>query len=390
MSKKKVNQLLRYMTLKIYEERPKLPKRFQTMCRMEKVNGGRLCDIWFLSKGCIHDAKGGCVMCNYGRGSEVIRQEEILTQVQRIVERLPGEFEDFLLTPSGSMLDDREIPPDFREALLKIVEQVKMKRFVVETRADTITEEKLHCFDRLKNKAECYIEIGLEAGNNWILKYCINKDMTVEEFRRAAALIHQAGIKVTANVGIGIPFLQERMSIEHAVNTVKRALSWGADGVVLFPYHIKSGTLMEVMARMGMYHSISLWSLVEVLKRLGTEYLGNVQISWYKDYYGEKASAICCSPTTCHHCGDIVQSLLDKYRESQSEAVLKRLDKVSCQCKREWEDRIERQSPTLVYEEIEEKYRNLATFFQVAPPMIDQELELMRQEYNVEKETGWL
>lgn len=390
MGDRKVNELLRYMAARVYEERPELPERFRTMYRLEWVNGGMLCDVWFLSRGCAHDARGGCVMCNYGKGGAGGYQEEILFQIRRMTERFKGEFEDFLLTSSGSLLDDWENPPDFREALFQAVETVKMKRFVVETRADTVTREKLRCFDRLKQRAECYIELGLETGNDWILKHCVNKGMTVEDFRRAATLIHQEGLRVTANVGVGIPFLQERASIEAAVNTVKNALSWGADGVVLFPYHVKQGTLMETMHRLGMYQSVSLWSLIEVLKCLGIEYLDKVQISWYKDYYGTKISSICHSPTTCSRCKDEVQNLLDEYRESQSWEVLEKMAQLTCQCREEWKTRLERQSAVPVYEEIEKMYRKLAAFFQADPVMAERELEVMRQEYHIEKEAGRL
>ena len=147
---------------------------------------------------------------------------------------------------------------------------------------------------------------------------------------------------------------------------------------------------METMHRLGMYQSISLWSLIEVLKRLGIEYLDKVQISWYKDYYGTKISSICHSPTTCSRCKDEVQNLLDEYRENQSWEALEKMAQLTCQCREEWKARLEKQSAVPVYEEIEKMYRKLAAFFQADPVMTERELGVMYQEYHIEKEAGRL
>ena len=103
------NNVLRQITYEIYKQRPVMPEKMRTNYRIERANGGLLCDLWFLTVGCIHDAQGGCVMCNYGKGSGAVYWDKILGELKRIMKRLTLEFEDFLLTPSGSMLDEREV-----------------------------------------------------------------------------------------------------------------------------------------------------------------------------------------------------------------------------------------------------------------------------------------
>lgn len=384
----KINEALRRMALEAYKRRPVLPEQYQTMYRLEHANGGLLCDIWFMSKGCYHDSRGGCTMCNYGKSSGIVCQEQILNQIRQLISCLPGQFEDFLLTPSGSILDDKEVPEEFRDKLFTEIESVRTKRFIVETRADTVTKERLACFDRLKRRMECYIEIGLECSDNWILKHCINKGITIQEFQRAVSLIHEAGLKATANVGVGIPFLQEKASIVYGVQTVRDALSWGADSIVLFPYHVKQGTVLRDMERMGMYQCVSMWSLIEVLKQVDEDWLDRVQISWYKDYYGKSTSGICSSPKTCPKCRQTVENMLDQYRDKPGRDTLSTLYSAGCECRKFWREKIEKERDELAFGDVADMYRRLSKYYGINQELFNRELEIMEKEFHIMVTSG--
>lgn len=373
------NQVLKKITKQIYDRRPMMPVNQRTHYRIERANGGLLCDLWFLTRGCVHDACGGCTMCNYGKGGKVIQQEAILHELGHIMEKLPWEFEDFLLTPSGSMLDEREVPDEMKKELKVILKNVKAKRFIVETRADTISEQSLEFLKDIMPMAEKYVEIGYESGNNWILRNCINKGIDAEAFEKAVGLVHKAGAKVTANIAIGIPFLSERASIQESIFSVKKAFIQGADSVVLFPYHIKHGTLLEVMYQNGWYQSVSLWALVEVLTQLSVELLDRIQISWYKDYFGEKQSNIFVSPTTCEKCRKDVLYLLDRFREEPCEVHLNELIGYDCECKKVWKKALQMQDDNIEFERVEKIYRMLAAKYEIEDMILEEELLFMKK-----------
>lgn len=377
-----MSELLRRFTHEIYQRRPILPLEERTNYRIERVNGGFLCDLWFLTTGCLHDAEGGCVMCNYGRGSSAARSEEerILSELSRIVRKLPWCFEDLLLTSSGSILDPREVSPEMREGFLPILAQVRAKRFVVETRADTITDDGLLFLTRAMPAAETYVEIGLESSNDWVLNYCLNKGSTFSVFCDAVRKAHAHQVCVTANVGLGIPFLSERAAIREAVRTARDALQAGADSVILFPYHVKHGTLLDVMHRNDFYHCVSLWALVQVLEEL-SDVRDRVQISWYKDYFGEKQSFIYSSPGTCPRCAEEVTALLDQYRDRPTQASVDQLAGCSCGCRDAWTKALEEQSPAIEPEQAAALYRRLAALFHVEEASLERELSRMTQEY---------
>lgn len=378
----KSNEALRRMAWAAYQRRPVLPEQYQTMRRLEQVNGGLFCDFWFMSGGCSHDAQGGCTMCNYGKSGGKVHREEILSQIRQMISSFSKPFEDFLLTPSGSFLDEKEVPADFREQLLKEMQQLQAKRFIVETRADTITEEKLTCFRHLREKTDCYIEIGLESSNDWILKHCVNKGMAVQDFQQAVDRVHRSGMKVTANIGIGIPFLPESMAVSCAVQTVWDALHWGADSVVLFPYHVKQGTVLRDMERLGLYQCISLWTLIEILWQVRDCDLSRVQISWYKDYYEKNASGICSSPKTCPKCNKQVERLLDQYRDEPEQETLNLLYSLDCDCREHWREETKREADAWEYQQIEEKYFRLAQYYGIDQKLLEEELKIMREEFD--------
>lgn len=377
------NRILKKFTYEIYKKRPIMSPENRTNYRIERANGGLLCDLWFLTVGCMHDAQGGCVMCNYGRGEQNIAQKEqerIIEELQHIVSKLPFTFEDFLLTPSGSMLDEREVSKEMRDRLVPILQRIHTKRFIIETRADTVTDEGLDFLKQIVPDSEKYVEIGLESSNNWVLKHCINKSSTFEDFCAAVNKAHKHNIYVTANVGLGIPFMSERASILDTIRTIRNALDAGADSVVIFPYHIKHGTLLDVMYQKQMYQCLSLWALVKVLSRFEQEH-DKIQISWYKDYFGEERSYIYRSPDTCPVCVSEVLEGLDHYRETQAWAHVERLSYYPCKCRYKWEEDLQRQPERIEIEYVERTYRQLAEIFPVNQIFLEQELAEMRREY---------
>ena len=375
------NNVLRQITYEIYKQRPVMPEKMRTNYRIERANGGLLCDLWFLTVGCIHDAQGGCVMCNYGKGSGVVHWDKILGELKRIMERLTLEFEDFLLTPSGSMLDEREVSRSMREDLCRILKGVKTKRFIIESRADTISAEGLEFVKKAVPDAEKYIENGVESSDNWILKHCINKNTTYEMFQEAVRKIHDAGMYVTANIGLGSPFMSEKAAINHTVRSIKDVLNDGADSVVLFPYHIKKGTLLHVLSENGMYSCVSFWSLAEALGHFSEEELSRIQISWYKDYFGEEKSYICRSPGTCPNCEREVLKALDEYRETQNPEIIRRLREYPCSCHAEWKRQMDRENGQIDIERTEKEYRKLAEIYQTDRQLLEQEIGIMKDEF---------
>ena len=114
----------------------------------------------------------------------------------------------------------------------------------------------------------------------------------------------------------------------------------GVDTVVVFPLHIKPGTLMGYLYQEDLYDCVSLWSLVELLKDIDETERSKVQISWYKNYYSNE-NKIMKSPTTCELCRPKVIELLDRYKDECSTMAVKELGRLECGCKKDYIDRMQ-------------------------------------------------
>ena len=133
------------------------------------------------------------------------------------------------MTPTGSMLDEREVPAALREQIFQLLRRQGCRDFFVETRADTITPEKLESMKHHVRAERLHIEIGVECCQDWVLRNCINKNMKYTDIGAAVDLIHGAQMYACANVGIGIPFLSERCSIELAKRSIHQLFAAGVD-----------------------------------------------------------------------------------------------------------------------------------------------------------------
>lgn len=373
----RVNPILRGIMAEIYRKRTPLSRENLTNVRMERVRNQAFCEIWFMTPGCSHDALGGCTMCNYGKGCAAAA-EEVLEGLRVKIETLPHQIQELIVTPTGSMLDEREVPAALREQIFQLFRQTECCDFFVETRVDTITPKKLESLKRYVRAERLNIEIGVECCQDWVLRNCVNKNMKCVDIEPAVSLIHDAHMYVCANVGIGIPFLSERCSIELAKRSIHQLFAAGVDYVVIFPYHVKPGTLSAWLWERQLYQCCSLWAITEVLSGFTAEELERIQISWYRNYY-EQEGKVLASPETAPDCMEDVLLLLDQYKNDPSAVSLAPLLAFSGGDRAEWRRALLDQPKWIDFHEIREKYRLLASCFDIPASALETELGYMRR-----------
>jgi len=353
-------QFLKEIQKKIYKNRKALSKEIKYVVRKEITVRGTFIEIWFMTKGCQWDASGGCVMCNYGKGHN-ISTDEMIYSINQALKEAGLHINELIITPSGSFLDANEVPIQVRNYIYDKVASSKIERFVFETRAETITNKSIKELCEKIPPENLAVEIGLETSNQWINKYCLNKGNIIENYINAIKILKSNKVQSILNISLGIPFLSEKEAIEDTINSLKWAFSIGADSVVLFPLHVKPGTLLNVLYKKGYYKPVSLWSLVAVLNSIPELYLKNTQISWYRNYYTDK-SKIIASPETCHRCQSQILNLLDKYRATCSKKIVNTLNNFECDCKTKWKNELITNNADLpervfdIYKKISQEY----------------------------------
>lgn len=376
---RQVNPALRAMAKAVYEARSSFSVQYLSSVRTEQVNDRESCQLWFISPGCFHDSCGGCTMCNYGygRGSHV-DEALVLDSIAGNLSALPPEIGELIIGPTGSMLDDREVPPAFRSDILSLLREKTIDDLFIETRLDTITEEKLQQLRTGVNARHINIEIGIECMNPWVLRNCVNKDMDVRRIPHTVEMIHANGINACANLAVGFPFLNERMNIQLAVHSIQEALAIGFDEVVLFSYHVRPGTLLEVLWRHGRYDTPSLWSVSSVLDQLDEALLPKVGIAWYRDYY-QDSKKILHSPHSCPQCEVRLLKLLDAYKNHPCAETRDALSRITCQCRDRWTQEVEEQALCVQFANVAEDYRFLGKLYSIPDGAVDEELKYMER-----------
>ena len=348
MMKHTENAFLGQVSLVIKGQRPAGTLDFAL--RTEYIGGMPFVTLWFRTKGCSHDHRGGCTMCNYSASSPVsgTNMIEYVRAGLSSLDETAGIV--LLVSPSGSMFDEREVPPETRKAILQLVRNTGCSSFLCETRAEIVTEERVKEYAAILGDKIVSIEIGLESSNPWVLKYCINKDLSLNDYKRALQLLRKYQVRSITNVMLGSAFLSPAEAIEDAVETSNWAFEQGTDSAVIFPAHVKKWTVLEWLWRHDLYSPPSLWSLVEVLARLGPLVAQRVTISWYKAYSErtavgeldpETGLSYLCSPQTCTLCQPRVIALLDAYRNTGDFRLVQELASIECECKDVWRASVE-------------------------------------------------
>ncbi len=334
-----IREFLNLIGSSLRKDRPLVPTNYNYT--IKNYNG--FIHFWFRTEGCKYTKgkNGGCLMCDYSSSSKSDIQEMkkyILEGLNKI-----GNPYLLLINSSGSFLDDNEVPKEIRVSIYKHLQHNIDLEIILETLLETITQNKLKEIRNILKHQIIDIEFGIEAFDTNILKYCINKNLNLKNISQKIELLHKYKINSVANVLVGIPFLNEYQNIQTAVNSINSLLKKGVDTIVLFPVNIKPYTIVFWLFRNGFYKSISLWSYIEVLNKIETKYLNNIELSWYKDtsknpIYKNGVTA----PITCLKCNNEVLSLLDEFSQSKENRIeiLNKLNQIKCDCKDKWKDNL--------------------------------------------------
>lgn len=289
-----------------------------------------LAEIWFPTRGCRWDFLGYCNMCNFGFPGAVTPQQAINAVRSGLAE--VGDRATSIWISPFNMLDETEVPAGTRREIMRLLAATRARLVIIETHPETVTRELVsECLDLLAGKA-LSVELGVESMDPFVRLVCINKSFSNDVIEGALINIHAAGAMSNVNLFVGAPFLSREEQIADAVTSVKAAFLAGADHVVLFPAHIKPHTLVAWMYDRGMHERFSLWSIVDVLRRLGPERLPFIHVAWAaaKNHPG---AAMVAEAGTCPSCIGHLLNTLDRQDKILRPEAIAALDAIRCACR---------------------------------------------------------
>ncbi|AKB76594.1 histone acetyltransferase, ELP3 family [Methanosarcina horonobensis HB-1 = JCM 15518] len=291
--------------------------------------------VIFRSAGCRWGKAGGCTMCGYvyDCASEPPTLEDYESQLAKAM-RKAEKFSEFMVKifTSGSFLDEQEVPPEARDAILKtLAEDPRVIKVLVETRPNYVTEENVKaCLNILKNKP-FELAFGLETSSDKIRKDSINKGFTFQDFVRAAETAKKYGITVKAYLMLKPLFLSEKQAMEDITRSIDDAAPY-ADTISINLCNVQKGTLVETLWEKGQYRPPWLWSIIEILQRAKA---AHPDLPLMSDPVGAGSKR---GPHNCKECSSEVADSLRTFSLTQNPADLSTTD---CGCKELWKKVLE-------------------------------------------------
>ena len=289
----------------------------------------------FKSAGCYWGKVGGCTMCGfvYDCATTPPTLENYKAQLEKAM-RKAGDFSEFMVKifTSGSFLDEKEVFPEARDAILEtLAEDSRVVKVLVETRPEFVSEENVEaCLDILKEKP-FELAFGLETSSDRIRKDSINKGFTFSQFVRAAEIAKEHGVTVKAYLLLKPLFLSEKQALEDILHSIDDAAPY-ADTISVNLCNVQKGTLVESFWEKNQYRPPWLWSIVEILKRAKEKY---PELPIMSDPVGAGSKR---GPRNCKECSHELADALRDFSISQDPADL---EKVDCECKELWKKVLE-------------------------------------------------
>lgn len=197
-----------------------------------------------------------CVYCDLWKNTTDQRVPigAIPAQIDYALERLPAA-KHVKLYNSGNFFDVHAIPPEDYGAIAD-----RTRRFatvIVENHPKLCGDRCLEFRDLLNGDLE--VALGLETANPQILA-SLNKQMTVDDYQRAAAFLCHRGIRVRTFIMLKLPGMTESEGIEWALRSVDVALAAGSECCSIIPTRTGNGTL-DRLAAAGLFSPPALSSL---------------------------------------------------------------------------------------------------------------------------------
>ncbi|HYA71029.1 MAG TPA: archaeosine biosynthesis radical SAM protein RaSEA [Thermoplasmata archaeon] len=282
------------------------------------------------TRGCYWADLKGCSMCGYSKDTlgRSATPEELAEQLSRALARYRDEPYVKIYT-SGSFLDDREVDPSSRKAIVSAFSG-RARRLLFETLPEFVRPELIAPL-REGFAGELEVALGLESTDPIVLGRFVNKGSSPAEYLAAADRLRALGAHPKAYLLLKPPYLAESEAVADVVRSVGEAASH-FESMSINPVHIQNGTVVEWLYHRGRYRPPWLWSVVEALRR-GSAERGSARLVSFPTAGG--------LPRGPHNCGACDARVLASVREASLAQEFGPLDELDCACRDEWRATLE-------------------------------------------------
>ena len=293
------------------------------------------------TKGCHWWWSSGCTFCGYFNDTrDDVTSEDLHAQWAAAKKKFDNFSEQAMVKvyTSGSLLEDREIPVDFQETVLRDCHELG-KELIVESRCEQLTEAKLAWATGINPSFT--VAIGLEAYDDEVLRFHVNKGFSTAAWDRAVVNLQRAGLRIKTYLMFKPPFMSEADALDHCVTWIE-AVAERSDEISVNPMNIQRGTVIDRLHRHNEYRPPWLWSLVEMIQRAHAVIHPKGGINGDED----QVARLIVHPTAggkirgSHNCGACdaeVVAAIERYAVSGSLLEFEGLD---CSCRNVWKTEV--------------------------------------------------
>ena len=279
------------------------------------------------TRGCYWADVKGCSMCGYAKDTlgRSATAEELAEQLARALDRYRDEPYVKVYT-SGSFLDDREVDPASRRAIVGAFSG-RARRFLFETLPEFATEGALRPLSEAF-RGELEVALGLESTDPVVLGRYVHKSAGPQEYLAAGDRVRALGLRAKAYLLLKPPYLTESEAIDDVVKSVGEAAPH-FDALSVNPVHIQNGTVVEWLYHRRQYRPPWLWSVVSALSQ-GAQRRGSSRLVSFPT-----AGGLARGPHNCGACDARVLAAIEEASLAQEFSGLDALE--TCACREPWE-----------------------------------------------------
>jgi archaeosine synthase beta-subunit len=313
-------RILQHLNRRLIFEAPLAEPDFETFTRPKNVEHwtfnlhGQSVDriiIYLRSDvGCEYGIKtGGCTSCRHFRLGTAGKRLDI---PDMYVKQTLAAIQQHGLPPvvciynEGNMLNEWELPQDQLLAIVRHLTDNGVKRLVLESRPEYITDQTLAKVTGAAGDMEIEVGIGLESQNDFIRDELFLKSTPLKAYERSVARLKDFGIRSLAYVIIKPAFLNEAQAIADAIQTARYAFEVGTDAISFEPIGVEPHTVTDLMYQAGLFKPAWLWSVIRVTEE--TYHLGEVRIGGF-----QFEPLPVTLPRNCDVCTDRVIEAINRY-----------------------------------------------------------------------------
>jgi radical SAM protein (TIGR01212 family) len=153
--------------------------------------------------------RGGCIYCDVeGSGTGALKSGvELAAQLAHGIERVRKREPECGVVAYLQSYSNTYVEPERLRSVLALLEPhlgTKVRVVALATRPDTLPPWALDQLARLRERVEVWLELGLEAADDTILRE-VNRHHTVADFQDAVRRARAAGLLVVGHAILGLP-----------------------------------------------------------------------------------------------------------------------------------------------------------------------------------------